>query len=107
MQKTLESFVRALRASDIRVSPAETIDAHRAAEAVGYADRELFRDALVTTLAKTASETARFDELFDTFFSRDEFLQPPADAEDRARRGVGLAGARGRALDVVEDSAVA
>ena len=84
MQKTLESFVRALRASDIRVSPAETIDAHRAAEAVGYADRELFRDALVTTLAKTASETARFDDLFDTFFSRDEFMQGPPDAEDKA-----------------------
>ncbi|HEY5008382.1 MAG TPA: VWA domain-containing protein [Caulobacteraceae bacterium] len=84
MQKTLESFVRALRASDIRVSPAETIDAHRAAEAVGYGDRELFRDALVTTLAKTASETARFDALFDTFFSRDEFLQPPPDAADQA-----------------------
>jgi len=84
MQRTLESFVRALRASDIRVSPAETIDAHRAAEAVGYGDRELFRDALVTTLAKTASETARFDELFDTFFSREEFLQGPPDAEDKA-----------------------
>jgi uncharacterized protein with von Willebrand factor type A (vWA) domain len=84
MQRTLESFVRALRASDIRVSPAETIDAHRAAEAVGYGDRELFRDALVTTLAKTASETARFDELFDTFFSREEFLQGPPDADDKA-----------------------
>jgi hypothetical protein len=84
MQKTLESFVRALRASDIRVSPAETIDAHRAAEAVGYGDRELFRDALISTLAKTASETARFDALFDTFFSRDEFLQAPPDAADQA-----------------------
>ena len=69
MQKTLESFVRALRASDIRVSPAETIDAHRAAEAVGYGDRELFRDALISTLAKTASETARFDALIDKGFA--------------------------------------
>jgi uncharacterized protein len=83
MQRTLESFVRALRAQDIRVSPAETIDAHRAAETVGYADRELFRDALATTLAKSASETARFDALFDTFFSRDEFAPTAEDEADR------------------------
>ena len=84
MQKTLENFVRALRAQDIRVSPAETIDAHRAAQSVGYADRELFRDALASTLAKSASETARFDALFDTFFSREEFVGTPEDAADEA-----------------------
>jgi uncharacterized protein with von Willebrand factor type A (vWA) domain len=84
MQRTMESFIRALRAQDIRVSPAEAIDAHRAAENVGYADRELFRDALATTLAKTAQETTTFDVVFDTFFKRDEFLQTPEDAADRA-----------------------
>jgi uncharacterized protein len=84
VQRTLENFVRALRAQDIRVSPAETIDAHRAAEAVGYADRELFRDALAATLAKNAAETARFDALFDTFFRRDEFLRTPHDEADAA-----------------------
>jgi uncharacterized protein with von Willebrand factor type A (vWA) domain len=81
MQHTLESFVRALRASDVRVSPAETIDAHRAAEIVGYADRELFRDALCTTLAKSAAEVERFEACFDTFFRRDEFThEAPAEA---------------------------
>ncbi len=65
MQRTMENFIRALRAQDIRVSPAEAIDAHRAAEAVGYADRELFRDALATTLAKSGQETAKFDTVFD------------------------------------------
>jgi uncharacterized protein len=84
MQRTMESFIRALRAQDIRVSPAEAIDAHRAAEAVGYADRELFRDALATTLAKSGQETARFDTVFDTFFKRDEFLKTPEDAADEA-----------------------
>ena len=52
MQETLEQFVRALRAADVRVSPAEAIDAARAARAVGYADRQLFKDALCVTLAK-------------------------------------------------------
>jgi len=84
MQRTMESFIRALRAQDIRVSPAEAIDAHRAAQAVGYANRELFRDALATTLAKSAQETARFDNVFDTFFKRDEFLKTPEDAADEA-----------------------
>src|SRR6202000_1889676 len=48
------------------------IDAHRAADVTGYADRELFRDALCSTLAKTADEVERFERCFDTFFARDE-----------------------------------
>ena len=79
MQRTLENFIRALRAVDVRVSPAEAIDAHRAVQTVGYADRELFRDALCTTVAKSADEVARFEACFDTFFRRDEFHLPPPD----------------------------
>ena len=76
MQHTLESFLRALRAHDIRVSPAEAIDAHRATAEVGYADRELLKDALCVTLAKTPDEVDRFDLCFDTFFAR-----PPSTAK--------------------------
>jgi uncharacterized protein with von Willebrand factor type A (vWA) domain len=82
MQRTLESFLRALRSVDVRVSPAEAIDAHRAVELTGFADRRLFKDALCATMAKTAEEVARFDVCFDTFFRRDEFTRP---AEDIAR----------------------
>ena len=81
MQRTLESFLRALRSVDVRVSPAEAIDAHRAAEVTGFSDRELFKDALCSTLAKTADEVQRFDVCFDTFFRRDEFLKAPEEAE--------------------------
>jgi len=88
VQRTLENFLRALRAVDVRVSPAEAIDAHRAAETVGYADRELFRDALCTTLAKTAEEVARFEVCFDTYFRRDEIhLPPPDESEAEAAPG--------------------
>jgi uncharacterized protein with von Willebrand factor type A (vWA) domain len=80
MQRTLESFLRALRSVDVRVSPAEAIDAHRAVEVTGFADRQLFKDALCTTLAKTAEEVQRFDACFDTFFRRDEFMQAPEEA---------------------------
>ncbi|WP_337186055.1 VWA domain-containing protein [Phenylobacterium sp.] len=82
MQHTLEQFFRALRASDVRVSPAEAIDASRAAAVVGYADRTLFRDALCATLAKSSDEVARFDAIFDTFFARDPARPPASPRED-------------------------
>ncbi len=82
MQHTLEEFLRALRAADVRVSPAEAIDAARAAAVVGYADRALFKDALCTTLAKSSDEVVRFDAAFERFFTRDSFgLPPPAEDE--------------------------
>ncbi|MDB5496837.1 MAG: dehydrogenase/GMP reductase:VWA containing CoxE-like protein, partial [Phenylobacterium sp.] len=77
MQHTLEEFLRALRAADVRVSPAEAIDAARTAVAVGYADRELFKDALCATLAKSREEVVRFDETFERFFARDALALPP------------------------------
>src|SRR4051794_38319073 len=77
MQHTLEEFLRALRAADVKVTPAEAIDAARTAQAVGYADRELFKDALCATLAKSREEVGRFDETFETFFTREQFDLPP------------------------------
>ena len=68
MQHTLEQFFRALRAADVRVSPAEAIDASRAVTVTGFADRTLFKDALCSTLAKSAEEVDRFDAVFETFF---------------------------------------
>ncbi|MDP6829461.1 MAG: VWA domain-containing protein [Alphaproteobacteria bacterium] len=96
MQRPLENFFRALRAADIRVSPAESIDAHRTVDVVGYGDRQLFKDALCVALAKTPDEVANFDECFEMFFQRDEFgeredgdedgegSQPPEGAESDA-----------------------
>ena len=94
MQRTLEAFLRALRAVDVRVSPAEAIDAHQAVKLAGYADRELLKDALCATLAKTADEVARFETCFETFFRRDEFKAgstPPPDAPPPQPPGEGPA----------------
>lgn len=77
MQGALEDFFRALRSSDVRVSPIEAIDAHRTVAAVGFADRELFKDALCATLAKSSDEVERFDRVFDTFFARETFQAGP------------------------------
>lgn len=81
MQHTLQDFLRALRAADVRVSPAEAIDAARTVETVGYADRELFKDALCATLAKSQAEVAAFDRTFETFFARQALDLPPPPPE--------------------------
>ena len=81
MQAALEDFFRALRAADVRVSPVEAIDAHRTVATVGFSDRELFKDALCATLAKSADEVVRFDATFDTFFTREAFEPAPPSAE--------------------------
>ena len=89
MQGALEDFFRALRSADVRVSPIEAIDAHRTVAAVGFADRELFKDALCATLAKSAEEVDRFDRVFDTFFTRDTF-QAAAPSENQGDPMEGL-----------------
>lgn len=80
MQHTLEQFFRALRAADVRVSPAEAIDATRAVAVTGFTDRALFKDALCATLAKSAEEVERFDAAFEAFFDRDRLEAPPPQA---------------------------
>ncbi|MDE2487984.1 MAG: VWA domain-containing protein [Alphaproteobacteria bacterium] len=87
MQRTLEEFIRALRAADVRVSPAEAIDAARAITVTGYSDRELFKDALCVSLAKSPDEVVRFDQTFETFFTRERLSKaatPEEPREDRA-----------------------
>jgi hypothetical protein len=79
----MEDFIKALRASEVRVSPAESIDAHRAMMEIGYGDRALVKDALCIALAKTEEEVERFDAAFDAYFTRDAFtdnLPPPPPA---------------------------
>src|ERR1700722_1460937 len=90
VQATIEEFIKALRASEVRVSPAEAIDAHRALMEVGYGDRTLVRDALCITLAKSEDEVARFDEVFDAFFARDAFR--PETRTPQSAQGPGASG---------------
>lgn len=78
MQHTLEQFFRALRAADVRISPAEAIDATRAVAVTGFTDRTLFKDALCATLAKSAEEVERFDATFEAFFDRAPAEPQPA-----------------------------
>ncbi len=61
-------FVAALRDAGVRVSVAESIEAFRALDAVGYGERGVVRDALGLVLAKTADEKQLFEECFDRYF---------------------------------------
>jgi uncharacterized protein with von Willebrand factor type A (vWA) domain len=98
MESTVTGFVQVLRNAEVRVSPAETLDAMRALELVGYSDREKVRQVLAATLAKTVEEKQVFDECFTRFFAwnpppREQPPQPgpqeretgPAGAEQHAQ----------------------
>ena len=88
MERTLANFVRALRASDVRISTAETLDAFRTAEIVGWRDREALKEALAVTLPKTRDEKHAFDACFDTFFRFEEFQDaPPPEGESSEEAG--------------------
>ncbi len=58
MREVLHRFFRAARGAGVRISPAESIDAMRAAAEVGPADREILRDVLLLTMAKSGEEKA-------------------------------------------------
>ena len=69
MQKKILEFTNILRKSGIRVSPAEAIDAFVALDELSVEDREVFKDALRTTMVKRGEEIATYDHLFDLFWS--------------------------------------
>lgn len=87
MQANLVSFIQVLRSHDVRVSPAETLDAMEVAVKLGYNDRELLRDGLAMTLAKTPEEEATFLTCFDRFFSHDLADFSPGEAAANAGDG--------------------
>jgi len=69
VQKKILEFTNILRKSGIRVSTAEAIDSFQALEELSLDDREIFRDALRSTMVKRGEEVPTFDQLFDLFWS--------------------------------------
>ena len=69
MEHTLGKFIQALRQAEVRISPAETLDALSAVEQVGYHDRNLLKNTLGLVLAKSAQEKEMFEQCFERFFS--------------------------------------
>jgi uncharacterized protein with von Willebrand factor type A (vWA) domain len=69
VEKKILEFANILRKSGIRVSTAEAIDSFIALEELSLDDREIFKDALRTTMVKRGEEIATYDHLFDLFWS--------------------------------------
>src|ERR1700754_1146098 len=79
MRENLHRFFRAARGAGVHVSPAESIDAMRAVEKIGFAERTILRDTLLLTLAKSEDEKKALGACFDLFFSQPE---PKQEAND-------------------------
>jgi uncharacterized protein with von Willebrand factor type A (vWA) domain len=94
MQSKLVSFIQVLRSHDVRVSPAETLDAMAVATTLGYANRDLLRDGLAMTLAKTPAEEAVFLTCFDRYFYQrlSDFSRAQELADDSSRPETGETG---------------
>src|SRR4051812_23702937 len=86
MEGPLLDFFRAARGAGMRISPAESIDATRAAQVVGFADRERLKDTLALVMAKTVEEKQAFAECFELFFKRGDFAAAESEP-DRASPG--------------------
>lgn len=68
MDKRMVEFIRALRASGVRISLAESQDAMYGTEAVGVQNQAFFRSMLKTTLVKENRDHHLFDYFYPLFF---------------------------------------
>lgn len=82
MPAELVRFIELLRSHDLRISPAETLDAMAVADSLGYLDRQQLQDGLAMALAKTPEEDAVFRQCFDRYFSQ-QLAQFEKRREDR------------------------
>lgn len=82
LNSTLVDFVKVLRNAEIKVSPAETLDAMECMNVVGVRDREFLRNSLSLVLAKNPEEKEAFHDCFDRFFTIDKFKASNDDSLD-------------------------
>ncbi|MGN7142151.1 hypothetical protein ACTHS2_34620, partial [Streptomyces pseudogriseolus] len=87
MVTRLTGLVDALRAHGLRIGTGETVDAARAVEVLGLADRDLLREGLAATLLHGAGGRPVFDAVFDLYFPRGVGVpEGGADADREALR---------------------
>jgi uncharacterized protein with von Willebrand factor type A (vWA) domain len=79
----LRRFLQAARGAGMRISAAEGIDAARALDVIGYADRTILKDTLGLVLAKTPDEKLLYHEAFELYFKHEAF-SPDKDSDDIA-----------------------
>ena len=69
IKATVVDFIKVLRNNDIKVSPAETLDAMDTMHLVGLKNRTFLRTSLAMALSKTPDEKEAFFRCFDDFFN--------------------------------------
>ena len=96
ISEPLRRFLTAARSAGVRISSAESIDAMRAVEVVGFADRTVLKDSLSLLVAKSVEEKQIFNDCFELYFQRNDFTKPnepgwrtpqPEDDEDHENGG--------------------
>ena len=73
LHDTLVEFVQVLRTADVKVSPAETLDAMETLDIIGIENRVLLKNSLSMVLSKNPEEKEAFNTSFDRFFSFNKF----------------------------------
>ena len=69
--RVTDELLWVLRRSGFAIATSQAIDAVRAVRAVGFASRDLVKDAIASVVVKRARDRARFDDVFDGFFARE------------------------------------
>ena len=83
LRDTLVDFVKVLRTSDVKVSPAETLDAMETLDLVGFEDRQFLKNSLSLVLSKNPEEKDSYETCFERFFT----TQKMADLNQAAMAG--------------------
>ncbi|MGB3633547.1 MAG: VWA domain-containing protein [Rubrobacteraceae bacterium] len=78
MDTVVNDFVQVLRNHQLRVSPAESIDALHALSQTGLREREVVKDTLRATLIKNQEDESTFDRLFELYFSMRPATEKPS-----------------------------
>lgn len=75
MERIIAGFIAALRKSGIRVSPGESLDAVQALGLCGMSSRRSTRQLLRLTLVKNVHDIPVFNEVFNHYFNRYQFVE--------------------------------
>ena len=80
LHDTLVDFVKVLRTADVKVSPAETLDAMETMDLVGFEDRQFLKNSLSLVLSKNPEEKDTYESCFEKFFTTQKIdsLKEPA-----------------------------
>ena len=84
----ISRFASVLRAAEVPVSPAETLDAVAVTELLGFDDRQALKQGLALVMAKSRHHEQVFGDCFDAFFHLQSVASSTAvaDQKDTANR---------------------